>query len=168
MDKIIRALLGLPDTATDAEVQAAAAKVGVLIKKLAAMPEGAVDELSQCGEKVKTMSQTAKGFTDSATELGKRLALAEGELKTLSQNAQAAELRSLLAAATAKGKKIPSDWSEKYGHDLKTLSQLLDQLPGNVVPVTQLSQTGLPASTPASGVAARVAALFGHKVEDLK
>lgn len=121
-------------------------------------------------EKVKLLSSMDEGAGAAMTALGKRMGTVEESLKTLAQDNVAARRAKLLGDAAAKGKAVPAAWLEKYGDNLAVLSDMIDGLPEDVVPLSQRSvdSSTARAVTPASKEVSEVAKVFGRKPEDLK
>lgn len=199
MDKLLLALLGLTATATEQEQTDRAAKLGAALQSLlgagedgmkamsalmkmdtakltalAALDPAKLSALSQLSEtdlktKLTALSALGEGNGTALQTLVNRVGVVETELKTLGQDSTALRRSKILGDAASKGKQVPASWVEKYGHDLKLLSDLVDGLPEGVIPLGQTTvDGGTRQTTPASKAEKDVAAIFGRKPEDLK
>lgn len=198
MDKLLLALLGLDETADDAAKADRAAKLGAALQALAAGGADAVKAMSallkldaaklgtltaldaeklkalaqipaaDLEAKLKTLSQMDEGSAAAMTALGKRIGSVEDTVKTLAQDTGAMRLAKLLGDAAAKGKAVPEAWPKKYGGDLAVLSDMIDSLPEDVVPLAQRSvPDGTRRVTADNPDVASVAKVFGHDPKDL-
>ena len=198
MEKLLLALLGLDETADDAAKADRAAKLGAALQALAAGGADAVKAMSallkldaaklgaltaldaeklkalaqipaaDLEAKLKTLSQMDEGSAAAMTALGKRIGTVEDTVKTLSQDTGAMRLAKLLGDAAAKGKAVPEAWPKKYGGDLAVLSDMIDSLPEDVVPLAQRSvPDGTRRVTADNPDVTSVAKVFGHDPKDL-
>jgi hypothetical protein len=198
MEKLLLALLGLDETADDAAKADRAAKLGAALQALAAGGADAVKAMSallkldaaklgaltaldaeklkalaqipaaDLEAKLKTLSQMDEGSAAAMTALGKRIGSVEDTVKTLSQDTGAMRLAKLLGDAAAKGKAVPEAWPKKYGSDLAVLSDMIDSLPEDVVPLAQRSDPdGTRRVTADNPDLTSVAKVFGHDPKDL-
>lgn len=201
MDKLLMALLGLTATATESEQLDRATKVGVALQalmsggvdgmkamsallkmdtaKLTALSALDADKLTALSAlsatdltaKLKLLSSMDEGQGAAMTALGKRLGDVELQLKPLAQDLTSIRRAKILSDAAGKGKQVPATWVEKYGSDLKLLSDLVDGLPEGVVSLSQGADAGgqpPTVSAKSSAAEAEVAKAFGRKAEDLK
>jgi phage I-like protein len=148
---------------------------GGKLKVLCDLDGAKLKELSALSAKdlesnINLLSSMDEGQGAAVTAVGKRVGEVETTLKALSQDNTAFRRAKILSDAAAKGKAIPDAWLTKYGHDVQLLSDMIDGLPENVVPLSQQADpgSGKRSMTVPTGAEADVAKVFGRKPEDLK
>lgn len=188
MEKLMLAFLGLDETADEAAKLDRATKLGAALRALADGGGEAVTAMSallkldveklkalsalgaeDLTAKLTALSQMDEGKGAALTALAARVGSAEERIKALSQSTNAGQRAALLEKAAAQGKAVPEAWLSKYGENLQALSDLIDALPADVVPLAQRTVVSgsRPAGLTASKDEAEVAKIFGHNPKDL-
>ncbi len=190
---VLLALLGLDDSATDADIQEAAKKAGALLKALGATDVKAMSALvAKAGEletglatirqldlpgvkeKIATFSAINTAAKDGIEGLAARLGKVEQQVIVFDASRLAGERQAVIAQARRDGKVLPFSAEALKSVDLAVLREVAANTPATL-PLDQRTAEGIEVEAFAAGsragdpgVAQSVAAAFGRTPEDLR
>jgi phage I-like protein len=169
--KVLLALLGLGDTASDDQMLGAAKNIGTLLASAGSISAMSA-EIKDLQSKIVTFSATGDAHKSGIEEIAKRLEKAEGVIVTFSAERVAQERADVIAQAAREGKVLPFSAEAIKSVDLATLREVAKNTPATV-PLEQRTHNveAFSADNRAAagdpGITAKVAAMFGRKPEDL-
>lgn len=167
---VLLALLGLADTATDADLLAAAKTLGETLKQACDIT-GMSADVKGLKEKIVTFSATGDAHKTGIEGLAARLKSAEEKIVAFSADRAAQERAGIVDQAKREGKVLPFSAEALQTVPIDTLREVVANTP-STVPLEQRTVNVEPFSATRAvvgdvGTVTKVAALFGRKPEDL-
>ena len=164
-------MFGLPETAADADVLAAANMLGQTLAQMGAITSCSA-ELKAIKAQIETFSATGTGHKDGIEALAKRLQKAEDTIQTFTVDRAAQERAAIIDGAKREGKVLPFSAEALLTTPIETLREVAKNTPATVpmeqrTAVVETFNAGTRAGMGDPGTASAVAAKFGRTVADL-